>query len=95
MKLVDENELVKVRIELVAVCIELQETQRREREFKSVVHLLRTELQEFTLKNEEHIKGMEDEIKGMKRAMGLRWLQIENLKATITAGNISYDAMVA
>ena len=95
MKLVGENELVKVRIDLVAVRNELQETQRREREFESVLHLLRTELQELTQKNEEHIQGMEDEMKGLKRAMGLRWLHIENLKATITARNISYDAMVA
>ena len=95
MKIVGENELVKVRIDLVAVRIELQETQRREREFESVVDLLRTELQDLTLKNEEHMKGMEDEMKGLKTAMGLRWLHIEKLKATITAGNISYDAMVA
>ena len=70
MKLVGENELVKVRIDLVAVRNELQETQRREREFESVLHLLRTELQELTQKNEEHIQGMEDEMKGLKRAMG-------------------------
>jgi hypothetical protein len=59
-----------VRIDLVAVRNELQETQRREREFESVLHLLRTELQELTQKNEEHIQGMEDEMKGLKRAMG-------------------------
>ena len=91
MKLVGENELVKVHIDLVAVCNELQETQRREREFESVVHLLRTELQELTQKNEEHIQGMEDEMKGLKRTIGLRWLHMENLKANITAGIINYD----
>ena len=47
------------------------------------------------MKNEEYIKGMEDEMRGLKRAMGLRWLHIENLNATVTAGNVSYDAMVA
>jgi predicted nucleic acid-binding Zn-ribbon protein len=88
IKVVCEDELVKVRREL-------QETQQRECEFESVVHLLRLELQELKMKNEEHIKEMEGEVKGLKRAMGLRWLHIENLKATITAGNISYDAMVA
>ena len=34
-------------------------------------------------------------MKGLKRTMGLRWLHMENLKATITAGTINYDAMVA
>ena len=88
IKEVCEDELVKVRREL-------QETQQRECEFESVVHLLRMELQELTMKNEEHIKEMEDEVKGLKRGMGLRWLHIEKLNSTITAGNIIYDHLVA
>ncbi len=77
IKLVCEDELVKVRMDLVTVRMELQETQRRECEFKSVVHLLRTELQELTMKNEEYIKGMEDEMRVLKRAMRQRRLDIE------------------
>ena len=95
IKLVCEDELVKVRMDLVTMRMELQEAQRRECEFKSVVHLLRTELQELTKKNEEDIKGMEEKIKRMKITMGLRMLRIEKLKATITAGDIRYDCMVA
>ena len=77
--------------ELVQVRSELQETHRKKCEFEAVVHLVRTELEELTMRNEE----MNEEIKELKRGMGLRWLHMERLKATITEGTIRYDAMVA
>ena len=81
----------QVQIELVQVRSELQETHRKKCEFEAVVHLVRTELEELTMRNEE----MNEEIKELKRGMGLRWLHMERLKATITEGTIRYDAMVA
>ena len=86
-----EDELVQVRMDLVKVRSELQETQRQKCEFEAEVHLVRTELEKLTKRNEE----MNEEIKELKRGMGLRWLHMERLKATITEGTIRYDAMVA
>ena len=104
-----EDELVQVRMDLVKVRSELQETQRQKCEFEAEVHLVRTELEKLTKRNEEmneelkeelekltkRNEEMNEEIKELKRGMGLRWLHMERLKATITEGTIRYDAMVA
>ena len=95
MKSVFADELVKVRMDLVEVRIELEGTQQRECDLKSVVHVMRTELQELTIKNEALITVMKDEIKELKRGMGLRWLHMEKLKATITEGCVRYEDMAA
>ena len=75
MKSVFEDELVKVRMDLVEVRIELEGTQQRECDLKSVVHV------------------MKDEINELKRGMGLRWLHMEKMKATITEGCVRYEDM--
>jgi hypothetical protein len=69
MNSVFADEQVKLRMDLVEVRIELEGTQQRECDLKSVVHVMRTELQELTIKSEALITVMKDEIKELKRAI--------------------------
>jgi hypothetical protein len=70
-----------LQMDLVKERMELQETQRNESELLVALDLVRTEMADEKIK--------------FKRLMGLRLIHMEQLKATIAAGNIAYDAMAA
>jgi hypothetical protein len=68
-----------------------EEKQKHEVDFRELCN----DLQQVNSKNEECINGLREEIKDLKRSLGLRLLHMESLKETIRRGNIAYDAMVA
>jgi hypothetical protein len=86
-----QEQKTKHEVECSELRTDLQEEKRKhEVDFRELC----ADLQQVNIKNEERIKGMTEEIKGLKRSMELRLFHMECLKETIRKGTTAYDAMV-